>query len=80
LHQARRGAHATAFAEMIDDVFSYGLRELGIEQRATAALGKLFTTGATAQQPDTITAIDLADHQIALASLPKQVAFGVYTR
>jgi len=64
---------------MIDDVLSCGFRKLGIEQRASAALGKFFTAGATAQQPDTVTAVDLADHEIALASLTKQVAFGINT-
>jgi hypothetical protein len=64
---------------MIDDVFRCGFRELGIEQRAPAALGKFFTTGATAQQPNPVTAVYLADHEIALASVTKQVAFRIDT-
>jgi hypothetical protein len=64
---------------MVDDVFSCGLRELGIEQCATATLGKFFTASTTAQQPDAVTAVYLAEGEIALARLPKPLAFRVHT-
>lgn len=64
---------------MINHVLGFGLRELGIEQRAPAALGEFFTAGATAQQPEAVTTIYLADDEIALASVTKLVAFRVHT-
>jgi hypothetical protein len=79
LHQPSWGPHATAFVEMVDDVCSCGLRELGIKQRAPATLGKFFTAGTTAQQPDAVTAISFADDEIALTRLTKPVAFRVHT-
>jgi hypothetical protein len=48
MHQAGRGPYATAFVEMLDDVLRCGFWKFGIEQRGTAALGKLFTARATA--------------------------------
>ena len=79
LHQTRRGAHATAFAQMIDDVRSFGLWELAIEQGTPTALGEFFTAGTTAQQPDAVTAIYLAKHEIALPRLTKLLAFRIHT-
>jgi hypothetical protein len=79
LHQTRRGAHATAFVEMIDDVLSFGLRELAIEQGAPTALGEFFTAGTTAQQPNAITAVYLANHEIALTRVTKLLAFRIHT-
>jgi hypothetical protein len=64
---------------MIDDLLGFGLRELGIEQRAPTALGEFFTACATAQQPDAVTTIYLADDEIALASVTKLVAFRIHT-
>ena len=78
LHQPSRGPHAPAFVEMVDDA-SAGLRELGIKQRAPATLGKFFTAGTTAQQPDAVTAVYFADDEMALTRLTKPVAFRVHT-
>jgi hypothetical protein len=64
---------------MVDDVLRFGFRELGIEQRRPAAPGKLFTAGATAQQPDAVTAADLADDEIALTSVTKLLVLRVHT-
>jgi hypothetical protein len=79
LHPTRRGAHATAFVEMIDDVRSFGLRELAIAQGAPTALGKCFTAGTTAQQPNAITAVYLANHEMALTRVTKLVACRIHT-
>jgi hypothetical protein len=79
LHQTRRGAHATAFAQMIDDVRSFSLWELAIEQGTPTALGEFFTAGTTAQQPDAVTAIYLANHEIAVTRVTKLVAVRIHT-
>lgn len=80
MHQAGGGPHATAFVEMIDDLLGFGLRELGMEQGGTAALGELFTAGTAASQPDAVTAIDLAHCEIVLAGATKALACRIDTR
>jgi len=64
---------------MVDDLLSFGLWELRVEQGAPATLGKFFPAGAAVQQADVIMAVDLADAKIALASVTKLVAFRVRT-
>ena len=63
---------------MIDHVLGFGLRQPGMKQGATAALGKCFAAGATAQQAEAIMAVDLANRQVALAGLTTLVAFGIH--
>jgi hypothetical protein len=80
LHEPGRGPDTTAFTQMANDLFGFGLRALRIEQGGAASLGKFFTAGATAQQAKGITAIDLSDDEIALATLAKELACRIDTR
>ena len=66
---------------MIDDIFSFGLWKLRVEQGegAPSPLGKCFTAGAAAQQSNVIMAIYLADAKMALASVTKALAVRIDT-
>jgi hypothetical protein len=64
---------------MVDDILSFGFRELRVKQGAPAPLGKFFTAGAAAQQSNVIMAVYFADAQIALASVTKALAFRIDT-
>jgi len=71
--------HATAFAQMIDDILRFGLWELRVEQGAPAPLGKFFPAGAAAQQSNVIMAVDFTDAKIALARVTKALEFRIDT-
>ena len=65
--QAGGRTYPAPFAQMINDGLSLGLRDLSIEQRCVTSLRELLATKAAAQEADTISAIDFAYCEIALA-------------
>jgi hypothetical protein len=78
--QAGGGPYPASFAQMINNGFSLGLRDLGIEQCRTTSLRELFATEAATEKSDAVLAVDFADNEIALASKAKLLAFGIDTR
>jgi hypothetical protein len=64
---------------MVDDRLSFVLRPFGVESSRPTALRKVLAAAATAEEPDVVMAIDLPDHEIPLAGLTKEVAFGIHT-
>jgi hypothetical protein len=78
--QASRGTDPAPFAQMIHNVCSLGLRNLGVKQRGATSLRELLTTGAATEESDAVLAIDFAHGEIALTGEPKPVAFGIDTR
>ena len=78
--QAGCGTYPAPFAQMINNGFSLGLRDLGIEQRCVTSLRELLATKAAAEEAEAILAIDFAYCEIALACETKLVAFGIDTR
>jgi hypothetical protein len=80
LHEPGCGPDTTAFTEMVDDILRSGLWELGIEQGGATSFGERLPTGATAQQADTIMAIQLPNNEVVSPSMAKQLAFGIDAR
>ena len=78
--QAGCGTHPAPFPQMVNDILSLGLRDLGVEQCGATSLGELLTTDAAPQKSDTVLAIDFAHHEIALACETKPVACRIDTR
>ena len=78
-HQAGRGAHAPAFAQLIDAILRFGLWELRGEQGAPAPLGQCFPADAAAPQSNGLMAVDGADAKIALARMTKALACRIDT-
>jgi hypothetical protein len=79
MHEPGCGPDATAFMQMTDDVCSFGLWKLGVEQGAAPLLGELLPTGATAEQTETVVPIHLPDDEVIGPSAAKQLAFGIDT-
>jgi len=80
VHEPGCRPDATAFIKMVDHLLGFGLRQLRVKQGSAAPLRVFFPTGTTAQQANTIVSIDLADDEVAAASLAKQLAFSIDTR
>jgi len=59
---------------MVNDLERYGLAPLRVEQGGPASLGKYVLTATTAQAAEAVTAIPLADDQMALARLATVLA------
>ena len=77
MHEPGCGPDATAFIQMTDDVCSFGLWKLGVEQGAAPSLGELLPTDATAEQTETVVPIHLPDDEVIGPSVAKQLAFGI---
>jgi len=75
LGQARCGADATAFIQMVDDIFGFFFCYFGGEESRAASFSKLFATDATAQQAHAIVAIHFTKNEVVLAALTKRLAF-----
>ena len=78
--QASRGTYPAPFAQMINDVFSLCLRDLGVKQRRATSLRELFATYAATEEANAVLAVDFAYREIALARETKLVAFRIDTR
>ena len=79
LRQAGCGADTTAFIQMVNHIDGFFFRYFGVEEGGATSFGKLFATGATAQQAHAIAAIYFTDNKVVLATLTKLWAFHIDT-
>jgi hypothetical protein len=78
--QAGSGTPPAPFPQMLNDVLSLCLRDLGVEQRGATSLGELLATGTATEESDIVLVIDFAHGEIALTCETKLLACGIDTR